>query len=109
MWAFIGKNETQVGYMTNVRADIDICLGLVDEDYRNDIGALYRVIPTVICRQRIANQTRFRIYEYYVFVVKKGTRVCQGAFRKVENPDCILGELNMENNRGGGYGHGGTK
>ena len=48
-------------------------------------------------------------YEYYVFVVKKGTRVCQGAFRKVENPDCILGELNMENNRGGGYGHGGTK
>lgn len=29
--------------------------------------------------------------------------------RKVENPDCILGELNMENNRGGGYGHGGTK
>ena len=79
--AFIGKNETQVGYMTNVRADIDICLGLVDEDYR----------------------------EYYVFVVKKGTRICQGAFRKVENPDCILGELNMENNRGGGYGHGGAK
>ena len=39
----------------------------------------------------------------------RGGRVCQGAFRKVENPDCILGELNMENNRGGGYGHGGTK
>lgn len=107
--AFIGKNETQVGYMTNVRADIDICLGLVDEDYRNDIGALYRVNSD---RYMPTKDSKFKLdsdYEYYVFVVKKGTRVCQGAFRKVENPDCILGELNMENNRGGGYGHGGTK
>lgn len=107
--AFIGKNETQVGYMTNVRADIDIYLGLVDEDYRNDIGALYRVNSD---RYMPTKDSKFKLdsdYEYYVFVVKKGTRVCQGAFRKVENPDCILGELNMENNRGGGYGHGGTK
>lgn len=53
--AFIGKNETQVGYMTNVRADIDICLGLVDEDYRNDIGALYRVNSDRYMPTRIAN------------------------------------------------------
>ena len=84
---FIGKNETQVGYMTNVRAD-----------FHN------RYMPTKDSKFKLDSD-----YEYYVFVVKKGTRVCQGAFRKVENPDCILGELNMENNRGGGYGHGGTK
>ena len=95
--------------MTKVRADVDICLGLVDEDYRGDIGALYwvnseRYMPTKDSQFKLDDD-----YEYYVFVVKKGTRVCQGAFRKVENPECILGELNMENNRGGGYGHGGTK
>lgn len=41
--------------MTNVRADIDICLGLVDEDYRTILVRFIELIPTVICRQRIAN------------------------------------------------------
>ena len=41
--AFIGKGDVQVDYMTNVRADVDIRLGLVDSDYCGDIGAFYRV------------------------------------------------------------------
>lgn len=53
--AFIGKNETQVGYMTNVRADIDICLGLSMKTIETILVRFIELIPTVICRQRIAN------------------------------------------------------
>lgn len=103
------SNGQQVGYMSNVRADIDIRLGLVDEDYRDNIGALYRVNSD---RYMPTKESEFKLesdYDCYVFVVRKGTRICQGAFRKVENLHCEYGELDMETNRGGGYGHGGAK
>lgn len=107
--AFIDKNDNQVGYMTNVRADVDIKLGLVDEDYKNNIGALYRVNSD---RYMPTKDSKFELnadYSYIVFYIPKGTRVCQGAFRKVVNLEPILGELDMTNDRGGGYGHGGAK
>lgn len=103
------SNGQQVGYMSNVRADIDIRLGLVDEDYRDNIGALYRVNSD---RYMPTKESEFKLesdYDCYVFVARKGTRICQGAFRKVENLNYVIGELDMETNRGGGYGHGGAK
>lgn len=107
--AFIDKDDNQVGFMTNVRADVDIKLGLVDEDYKNNIGALYRVNSD---RYMPTKDSKFELnadYSYIVFYIPKGTRVCQGAFRKVVNLEPILGELDMTNDRGGGYGHGGAK
>lgn len=107
--AYIGENEQQVGYMTNVRADVDMKLGLVDEDYRGDIGSLYRVCSD---RYMPTKDSKFRLdsdYLYHVFVIPKGTRICQGAFRKVENPSFECGELDKSNDRGGGYGHSGAK
>ena len=107
--AFIGKDDEQVGYMTNVRADVDVRLGLVDSDYRGDIGSLYRVNSE---RYMPTRDSKFELrdnYCYHVFVIPKGTRICQGAFRKVEDLDYELGKLDEKTNRGGGYGHGGAK
>ena len=42
-------------------------------------------------------------------MVRKGVRICQGAFRKAENLDYELGELDNNVDRGGGFGHGGIK
>lgn len=106
--AFIDKDDNQVGYMTNVRADVDIKLGLVDEDYRNNIGALYHVNSDKFMPTKDSQFELNEDYSYYVFYIPKGTRVCQGAFRKVVNLEPILGELDMTNDRGGGYGHGGA-
>lgn len=107
--AFIDKDDNQVGFMTNVRADVDIVLGLVDSDYRDNIGALFRVHTD---RYMPTKESKFVLeadYCYHVFYIPKGTRICQGAFRKVENPEAILGELDNTVNRGGGFGHGGAK
>ena len=107
--AFIGKGDVQVDYMTNVRADVDIRLGLVDSDYCGDIGAFYRVNSD---RYMPTKDNHFELkddYSYYVFVVPKGTRICQGAFREVKNLDFELGTLDNSNDRGGGFGHGGAK
>ena len=107
--AYIDENEQQVGYMTNVRADVDVQLGLVDCDYRDNIGALYKVNSD---RYMPTKDSKFELkadYCYHVFVIPKGTRICQGAFREVKDLDCIVGELDMETNRGGGYGHSGAK
>ena len=107
--AYFNDKDEYVGKMTNVRADVDIELGLVDEDYKGDVGAIYKVnselyTPTM--------DTEFELHDtpaYMTFVVPKGTRVCQGAFRKVENLGYQLGELDWSDDRGGGFGHGGAK
>lgn len=106
---YIDKDGCQVGFMTNVRADVDIVLGLVDSDYRDNIGALFRVNTD---RYMPTKDSVFKLdadYCYHVFYVPKGTRICQGAFRKVENLEPILGELDRSNDRGGGFGHGGAR
>lgn len=105
---FFNDFDEKVGYMTNVRADVDVIIGLVDEDYRGEVGALYKVNSD---RYSPTPKSKFSLsepYSYYVFVVPEGTRVCQGAFRKAENLEYKLGELDMSTNRGGGYGHSGS-
>lgn len=106
---FFNDKDELVGRMTNVRADIDIKLGLVDEDYKGDVGAIYKVnsenyMPTI--------DTEFKLHDnpaYMTFVIPKGVRVCQGAFRKVENLSYNLGQLDWSDDRGGGFGHGGAR
>lgn len=106
---FLDNNGYRSGSITNVRADIDIKLGLVDEDYRGNVGALYKVNS---CNYRPTIDSELVIdaeYDHLVFMVRKGTKICQGAFRKAENLDYELGELNNKVNRGGGFGHGGVR
>lgn len=106
---FIDKGGVRVGSMTNVRADVDIVLGLVDEDYRGNVGALYRVNSSNYRPTPESELVLDQDYDHIVFMVRQGVRICQGAFRKAENLDYELGALNNEVNRGGGFGHGGVK
>lgn len=106
---FIDKEGHRAGSMTNVRADIDIRLGLVDEDYRGNVGALYRVNSCNYYPTPESELVLDRDFDHMIFMVRQGVRICQGAFRKVENLNYTLGELNNEVDRGGGFGHGGAK
>ena len=77
------------------RIDADVIVGLVDEDYRNDVGALLVSRYKSLIRKA---------------VIPKGTRIAQ--MRIVAVPDTELltvDELDLTNDRGGGYGHTGTK
>lgn len=106
---YFDEQDEKVGLITDVNVDADIQLGLVDEDYKQNIGALYKVnscnfMPTPDSKIEINGKC-----SYFVFVVRAGIRICQGAFRKVENLEYELGKLDMSDDRGGGYGHTGIK
>lgn len=78
------------------RLDADVIVGLVDEDFRGHVGVILKV-------------NRY-IYENERFVIPKGTRIAQ--MRIVYVPDTqiqVVDELDMTNDRGGGYGHTGSK
>lgn len=75
------------------RVDADVLVGLVDEDYRDNVGALVKSNHLPIFRKAI---------------ITKGTRIAQ--MRIVQVPDTELmevKELDMTKNRGGGYGSSG--
>jgi dUTPase len=77
------------------RVDADVIVGLVDEDYRDSVGALVKSNYLPIFRKA---------------VIPKGTRIAQ--MRIVRVPDTELKDvvrLDMTKNRGGGYGHTGVK
>lgn len=77
------------------RVDADVVVGLVDEDFRGNVGALVKSYYLPIFRKAI---------------IPKGTRIAQ--MRIVRVPDTELKDvvmLDMSKNRGGGYGHTGVK
>lgn len=77
------------------RIDADVVVGLVDEDYRDSVGAL------VI--------SRFRPI-FRKAIIPSGTRIAQ--MRIVQVPETGMVEvedLDMSKNSGGGYGHTGEK
>lgn len=76
-----------------VRADADVIIGLVDEDYRGHVG--------VIVDARLHGRGRL--------LLKKGTRIAQMRIAAV--PDTVLRAvdgLDMTADRGGGFGHTGS-
>lgn len=76
------------------RLDADVEIGLVDEDYRGHVGVILKV-------NKRSKAT---------FVISAGTRIAQ--MRIVDVPQTMLvavKELNMSNDRGGGFGHTGSK
>lgn len=77
------------------RADADVMVGLVDEDFRGNVGALVKSNYLPIFRKAI---------------IPKGTRIAQMRIVKVPETSLIeVKELDMTKNRGGGYGHTGVK
>ena len=77
------------------RLDADVILGLIDERYRGNVGVILKT-RTILNSETI--------------ILKKGTRIAQ--MRIVEIPDTELvevDELDMSNDRGGGFGHTGAK
>ena len=77
------------------RIDADVIVGLVDEDYRNSVGALVKSNYLPIFRKA---------------VIPKGTRIAQMRIVQVPQPELLeVEELDMTKNRGGGYGHTGVK
>lgn len=77
------------------RIDADVIVGLIDEDYRGNAGVIIKSHFKPLIRRAI---------------IPKGTRIAQ--MRIVRVPDTELKDvvrLDMSKNRGGGYGHTGTK
>jgi dUTP pyrophosphatase len=77
------------------RVDADVIVGLVDEDYRDSVGALVKSNHLPIFRKAI---------------ILKGTRIAQMRIVQVPQSELLeVEELDMTKNRGGGYGHTGVK
>lgn len=77
------------------RIDADVLIGLIDEDYRGHVGVLINSRYRGIFRKA---------------VIPAGTRVAQ--MRIVDVPQTMLvavKKLNLSNDRGGGFGHTGSK
>ncbi len=77
------------------RVDADVILGLVDENYRGNVGVIIK--------------SRYRSIFYKAYIAR-GTRIAQMRISSVPQSEIIqTEELDMSNNRGGGFGHSGTK
>lgn len=77
------------------RVDADVIIGLVDEDYRDNVGALVKSNYWSLFKKGI---------------IPAGTRIAQMRIVHIPNTEFIEAEsLDMEKDRGGGYGHTGNK
>ena len=91
---FSVKGMEAMGGSGLVRIDADVVRGLVDAGYRGHVGVIVKVSEKYVSR----------------YVLQKGTRIAQMQFVFV--PDVVLEEsdsLDISNDRGGGFGHSGTK
>ena len=85
-----------------VRLNADCFLGTVDSDYRDDIGVIIQIKSFGFPKPNVR-------YTYFKVILRKGTRIAQAVF--MEKPQIKLVEvdkLDMENDRGGGFGHTGS-
>ena len=76
----------------DVRIDAEVMTGLIDEKYRNCLGVLLN----------------FHLYEgfYKRIYLKKGTRIAQMQIVNVPDTEMVESdELDMTDDRGGGFGH----
>lgn len=79
-----------------VRVNGDVIRGLIDEDYRGNVGVIVNVT--------------FKPKPYETMVIKKGTRIAQMQIVEVPQVELIEVEELSDTERGeGGFGHTGTK
>ncbi len=88
-WVFVPFLSTHTE-----RVDADAILGLVDENYRGNVGVIVR--------------SCFWSPFYRAFITK-GTRIAQMRISAVPETELVeADELDMSNDRGGGFGHTGA-
>ena len=89
-----------------VRIDADVLIGLVDADYRDAVGVMVKVYDMdVVAPQKHEFDT---IVENHVYLTR-GTRFAQ---MEICGGPCeleIVEKINRDIDRGGGYGHTGTR
>lgn len=73
------------------RFDADVKIGTVDPDYPNTVGAI------------VTSQ------DSHTFLVPKDTRIAQVIFNEVVIPQLLVGTVDENNNRNGGFGTSGNK
>ena len=81
-----------------VRVDGDVVRGLIDADYRGEVGVILHFMSLY------SNSERFH------YTIKKGTRIAQMQIVKVPQVELVQVEELSETDRGeGGFGHTGTR
>lgn len=76
------------------RVDADVLIGLIDEKYRGNVGVIIKSNYHSILRKAI---------------IPSGTRIAQMRIVAVPETELVSAEeLDMTDNRGGGFGHTGT-
>lgn len=79
------------------RIDADVLMGVIDDDYRDTVGVLFKVNEDY-------DESSLR------YVIPKGTRIAQMLIdEKPETEMVIVEALDRSVDRGGGYGHTGSK
>lgn len=86
---------TMDGKVKTVRADIDVILGTIDADYRNHVGVILKV-------NHIPQPSDIK----GICFIPKGERIAQMVFSEVPPTELVeVEELDMTDDRGGGFGH----
>lgn len=89
--------------------DADVLLGLIDSDYRNEVGVM------VINRQKFVTAEAKTYHSYTIidneYIIKKDTRIAQMKIDSLGEREYVfevVDELDKTIDRGGGYGHTGA-
>ena len=97
---FTGEEYTST---KKVRIDADVLLGLIDSDFRDEVGVIIRVNTLDSYAPQLYDFDT--IVENHVYITK-GTRIAQMEISKSSESDLFeVPELNRDIDRGGGFGH----
>lgn len=78
------------------RIDAQVELGVIDSDYRDSVGVLFKVCAWIGPSER--------------YVLPRGTRIAQMMIDEIPDMELVeADELDMTDDRGGGFGHTGSK
>ena len=93
---------------TNI--DADVMLGLLDSDYRNMVGVMVKCQQPMVFAQFKKYQNKYFV-KSNKFILKAGTRIAQMKIDSWgEQYELVqVEELDYTHDRGGGYGHSGTR
>ena len=89
-----------------IRIDADVLLGLVDSDYRDEVGVIVKVYELdAVAPQKHEFDTVVENHVYFT----KNTRIAQMEICGGMCELMVVDEISREIDRGGGYGHTGAK
>ena len=103
--------DRTVNHEDIIRIDADVILGTIDSDFRNNCGVILMCHEPTISPYNVPYIERFYEDEYMIdsFIIPKGTRIAQMLIARDEEEHLVeVDEIDMTNDRGGGFGHTGT-